>query len=305
MGVKEINGTNILELQVVGPNAQEVARLANLWVEEYKTFNREIISGVIEGSGDVLSYQHQLARENLRKAQEAIAKFTEMHNLDLLKQELELKKKKIIQFKDSLVDSKLLLKVKEDTLNQLNEVIVKEDKFIVVNKAVSEEPLLLEIVSKELKERSVENLRLHNEVVNEIYQNLRQEILNTEVEITSLKSKKATLEKMITDTAEEIKVLTKTVEEKEPEFVNILQRLNTARTSFNTFSVKLEETKIARAMEIGEIKVISPAVEPKVPFKPNFKMNLTLAGILGLMMGVFVAFFLEYWQSPLSPTTKP
>ena len=33
------------------------------------------------------------------------------------------------------------------------------------------------------------------------------------------------------------------------------------------------------------------------PVAPNKKMNIAIAAVLGLMLGVFIAFFIEYWKS--------
>jgi uncharacterized protein involved in exopolysaccharide biosynthesis len=36
---------------------------------------------------------------------------------------------------------------------------------------------------------------------------------------------------------------------------------------------------------------------PQAPIKPNRKLNLVIAGVLGLFVGIFMAFFAEYWQA--------
>ena len=36
---------------------------------------------------------------------------------------------------------------------------------------------------------------------------------------------------------------------------------------------------------------------PQAPIKPNKKLNLAISGVLGLFLGVFIAFFTEFWQS--------
>lgn len=41
-------------------------------------------------------------------------------------------------------------------------------------------------------------------------------------------------------------------------------------------------------------RVIRSPREPVTPVKPNKKLNMALAGVLGLMVGVFLAFGLEY-----------
>jgi capsular polysaccharide biosynthesis protein len=43
-------------------------------------------------------------------------------------------------------------------------------------------------------------------------------------------------------------------------------------------------------------KIINYAQLPAAPIKPNKKLNILIAGVLGLFVGIFVAFFLEFWQ---------
>jgi len=45
-----------------------------------------------------------------------------------------------------------------------------------------------------------------------------------------------------------------------------------------------------------DFKIINYAQLPAAPIKPNKKLNILIAGVLGLFVGIFVAFFLEFWQ---------
>lgn len=48
-------------------------------------------------------------------------------------------------------------------------------------------------------------------------------------------------------------------------------------------------------------QVVRSPREPVYPVKPNKKLNVALAGVLGLMIGVFLAFGLEYLRkNPLN-----
>ena len=60
---------------------------------------------------------------------------------------------------------------------------------------------------------------------------------------------------------------------------------------------KTEDARIAKAMQFGEVKIVSLAAEPKYPIKPKKKQNIAISGIAGLMLGIFLAFFTEYMQS--------
>ena len=74
-----------------------------------------------------------------------------------------------------------------------------------------------------------------------------------------------------------------------------LTRLATVNADIYTFLLqKHEEARIARAATISNISVIDPAITPQRPVKPNKKKNLLLGLIVGLMLGVGLAFFQEY-----------
>ncbi|RKO66931.1 Wzz/FepE/Etk N-terminal domain-containing protein [Desulfofundulus salinus] len=61
--------------------------------------------------------------------------------------------------------------------------------------------------------------------------------------------------------------------------------------------IELLDRYLALQKEINglkDVQVIRGAREPVYPVKPNKKLNVALAGMLGLMVGVFMAFCLEY-----------
>ena len=45
-----------------------------------------------------------------------------------------------------------------------------------------------------------------------------------------------------------------------------------------------------------DFKIINYAQLPIAPIKPRKELNIVIAGVLGLFVGIFVAFFLEFWQ---------
>jgi uncharacterized protein involved in exopolysaccharide biosynthesis len=76
-----------------------------------------------------------------------------------------------------------------------------------------------------------------------------------------------------------------------------LARLERAvRVSENIYLLLLEkyqEARINEVMEFGDIRIIDKALAPDEPIKPRKMLNLAIGGILGLMLGVMLAFFIE------------
>jgi uncharacterized protein involved in exopolysaccharide biosynthesis len=50
-------------------------------------------------------------------------------------------------------------------------------------------------------------------------------------------------------------------------------------------------------MEFRDIRIIDKALAPDGPIKPRKILNLAIGGILGLMLGVMLVFFMEQWDT--------
>jgi tyrosine-protein kinase Etk/Wzc len=57
---------------------------------------------------------------------------------------------------------------------------------------------------------------------------------------------------------------------------------------------KREEAQILEARTISKVHMIDPPVTPGNPIKPNLSLNLTVAATLGLVLGLGLAYFVEY-----------
>ena len=69
----------------------------------------------------------------------------------------------------------------------------------------------------------------------------------------------------------------------------------TERELYNTLSEQANSLKTS-LKNCEDFKIINYAQLPAAPIKPNKKLNTLIAGVLGLFVGIFVAFFLEFWQ---------
>jgi len=77
-------------------------------------------------------------------------------------------------------------------------------------------------------------------------------------------------------------------------------RVNKVNAELYTFLMqKQQEARIAEASTISSAKIIDPALTPSSPIKPNKRKNLALGFILGLMLGVGLAFLLEYMDQTI------
>ncbi len=52
-----------------------------------------------------------------------------------------------------------------------------------------------------------------------------------------------------------------------------------------------QQLRLVKEGKVGNVRVVDPAVTPENPVKPNKRLVLLLAGLLGLMLGIALAFF--------------
>ena len=86
---------------------------------------------------------------------------------------------------------------------------------------------------------------------------------------------------------------------------NILKRgVDSNETIYNSLLQRLKETEVSSAITASNIQVVDYAQIPIIPFKPNVTLNLLIACILGIGGGVFLAFFLEYFDNTVKSSEE-
>lgn len=117
-----------------------------------------------------------------------------------------------------------------------------------------------------------------------------------EVEIANIEFELSYSREMVDKLEDRVKNLKVAINEKKTRLTELTRQLDVCNRAYATLASKIEEARIAKAMELGEVKVVSMAFEPKYPVAPKKKLNVAVAGTVSLILGVFMAFCLEFWQ---------
>jgi len=80
----------------------------------------------------------------------------------------------------------------------------------------------------------------------------------------------------------------------------VLQRqAESSRNMYDLLVKRFKETSLTEEMKTGNIRIVDRAEVQKNPVKPKKKQNLMLAVVVGLMLGIGLAFFLEYLDNTI------
>ena len=76
---------------------------------------------------------------------------------------------------------------------------------------------------------------------------------------------------------------------------SILKReVDTNRTLYDGLLQRLKEVGVSAGVGTNNVSIVDSALTPSSPFKPNLSLNLQIAALLGLLLGVGLAFLLDY-----------
>ena len=103
-------------------------------------------------------------------------------------------------------------------------------------------------------------------------------------------------EARLTELEPQILALQQKVQEMDSRANRLIQDQDVARGTYLTLARKVAEARIAVQDTSGEVQLASRAAVPQTPVSPRRLLNTAVAGALGLMVGVFGAFAMEWWR---------
>lgn len=101
-------------------------------------------------------------------------------------------------------------------------------------------------------------------------------------------------ESLLRQTFEQQKVKAQEMKEKTIQY-NILKReADTNKELYKGLLQRMKEAGVSAGIMASNIQVVDQAELPTKPYKPNKQLNLLLAAVVGIFLGIGLAFFFEY-----------
>lgn len=116
-----------------------------------------------------------------------------------------------------------------------------------------------------------------------------QESVNLQIELESLKAREKALKSIIDGYNAKLG----TMPTKEFALARLTREEEVNRKIYNMLKEKLEEARINEAEQYNTIRIIDKAQLPENPISPRKKLNLVIGVLLGLVLGIAIAFVTE------------
>ncbi|PKP55365.1 hypothetical protein CVT91_15865 [Candidatus Atribacteria bacterium HGW-Atribacteria-1] len=291
---KEIN---LIKMNLQASEPKLTKDIINTWATLFVEKNKRLYFDEVKMAKTDIEEKLKLTEQDFFEIEEKLMKFNETDNVETIEDEIEYKAIKILTFKSRLIDIQLSLEKEKAKKEQIITEINKQEKILKLNKSIVDDQFFQQLISNitdvNLK---IDNLTYISEVTNPIYYNLAQQLISTNISINSLIAEEDQLKKNINDFNASLENLKKELTEKKLILAQLNREYSAKEKLYNIFYKQAEEIGLTETAEEDLLKIASLAYEPKSPIKPNKKLNILIAGVLGLFVGIFAAFFLEFWQ---------
>lgn len=297
---KDFPGRFPLHLRVTftGTDPVKLKELAETWAKEFKARNAELFMSRTAQSYDYIKQNFDQVDRELRAKEEERKAYEQEHPLEILQSEVGNLRVIYAKYLTESADRKQALAQARARLEALRSALSQEPQVIVLQRGLSRESLT-EFLSQRLSPEelgALPDIRIEDQVLNSAYIILRTEVAQAQAEVNALEGELTFLEA-------ELERVLETLQEKQTELIeveNTLARMDreiqVLTNSYQSLAAKLQEARIAQAETSEPIRVVETPVVPNRPIGPNKKMNVVVAGVLGLFLGILLAFFIHYIQ---------
>jgi capsular exopolysaccharide synthesis family protein len=310
MDLRPVRNTSFIEIRVFSENAEEAARIANMIAETYREYRLDQRRDLTMGGIRTLEERFEEQEKKVQKAQREV---------DAMRAEYE-----VSDFDSAGTGPSPVLEA--ETLRRLEGLriegeaqYVREDKLLQELKATPPEDLKKVLptaipdvqLSELLQQLNVieqERIRLKKDLTDDhpsvatatrqiedieakIAQRAEGVIKGLETRVTSMK---AYLDSLISNVDKAKKVDIAKAEKSRPYF-DARQRLEEAIRFRSILNMKLASERIdVELPRTTMVEIMDPAKPGVRPVRPNKTLNIALGVIIGLIVGVGLAFFIEY-----------
>jgi len=306
MVVTESNG-DLIGIKVKGKDPTKIVAIADAWGEAYEGYVNGLYSGIAQSPTNIQAQVIE-AESGYKEAEETLAKFMGDNQIDTLTQEIKSKQNTLADYYatkqglDRLIaDARALWKQLREggssspTANSLSILLLRANAFMAsTNLPMQPSTSLPMQPSTGLPMQ----LQLSLDQMAGLEGSAEEQIQDLDTLIAVLEARREEVQSLINEMTlqQEILQLQEQLEREQARKQELTSTRDLAWETYNTLTRKEAEVGVASQVTDTEVRFAVPAVEPKKPVAPKKKLNVAIAGVLGLMVGVFGAFFIEFLE---------
>jgi succinoglycan biosynthesis transport protein ExoP len=302
INVSTIKDTNLMEIKVEDEDPKLAADIANAVARELVSFVSATNQQRVAMSARVLENQIGAEEKSVAEAAEELKAFLqEPRSVTELQADLDAKLGLMTELKAQVTNGEISLASARAGLAAAEEALANTPAVLKTNKVLADDPYLSQVgaAAAGLSPGAAGMLQMESEEPNPAYVVLSQDVAARQAQVAEIDKQIAAAQAAIARLQAEIQDIQVTLVDKQLQYEQLQQRLDTARQNYRLYNSKYAEALSASSLSAGEanLMLLSQAYVPARPIAPRKALNMAVAGVLGMMVSVFLVFFLEYWRS--------
>ncbi len=276
------------------------AQVSNTLATNYIQQNLETRYVTTQHAKEWLTQQLEDLKAKVERADESLQAFASKHDIVSLEEKENVTMQRLTELNEALTKAESERMAKEALYKQTKEVQFDALPSILENKLImdlKQAYIQLEAqymkLSETYKPEYPEMLRLKNQMQT-IQKRIESEVSKILTAIKNDYESSLRKESFIRKAFEQQKAKVMEMKEKAIQY-NILKReADTNRELYKGLLQRMKEAGVSAGITASNIQVVDQAEVPLKPHRPNKPLNLILAIVVGLFLGVGLAFFFEY-----------
>ena len=286
----------LLKVTVSGSDRELLAPLAKEWTTVFSATFGELFQDRTTRSYEYVSKNADSTQKELDAAMAARKELLLQHPLDRLKADLASLQTQYQKDTSNLNGSQISLAADQSYVKEMKSELAAQDKVTVLKRSLDPDTLavLLHSGISSGEYKNLLSIHVEEEVLNSTYSSLASRIAYTNANIAKTQQQIHGLADAVKKESDKMTALQAEITETEAALQGLDNKVQLLTDANARLAAQLQDAKIALAETPEPIRVIDEPIAPRAPIAPNKKMNIAVAGVLGLMVGVLLAFFVDY-----------
>ena len=327
ISISDTASNDLLTITVQYPDPVKARDIVNTLVEVFIEENKKINSTDLDSAVLFISNQVEEVKNELDQVEEELLAYKVDNEMMYPSEYGKILLDRLTKLETAREETGLSLEETRVALVETRKQYEKEEEEIISAKVISNNPIitsnkqrlveleielsgLLEVYTekhpkvieteqkiekiKEVLASTVEEMiSSRTEVLNPVYQGLKQKISTLETNIITAEARLRSLEKSLRDQEEELKNLPVV----ELELLRLERERSVAENIYLILMERREEIQIQQSMESSDIVVLDLAIINEIPIRPRKMMNMAVAVVLAAFLGVLIVFLQYYFDT--------
>jgi polysaccharide biosynthesis transport protein len=303
--IKPVKNTRLVEIVFSTPNAGLSQSLADAHARAFIQLSSENSFALTKEARDFLEAKNVELKEKLERSENALNRFRQTYGVVSMEKGENVIVERLVDFNRQLtvargqrIEAESLYKIVENKSTQSLSQVVTQGMVPTLRTnllALEAEKIKLSSIFKPDHPRMIEL----NQQISEMKRSLSSEINNVVRGIQENYFAARAKEQALEAEAQKQQQTALNLKQAGVQYAVLEEEVKVNRTLYESVLKRLSETNVSNDIAVSNMQIIQNADRPTGPFTPNIPLNLLVSALLGLSLGVGLAFVREWLDSSL------